>query len=124
MYQPLDLNGRGVVVTGGNGGIGYGMARALLAAGANVAIWGSNAEKTGSARDALAEECGMVRAMGFAGKAAIHPAQIAAINAAFEPTCDERMLAQRILAAAPDGVGVLDGKMIDIAMVRWARRIA
>lgn len=76
------------------------------------------------APDALAEECGTVRAMGFAGKAAIHPAQIAAINAAFEPTPDERVLARRILAAAPDGVGVLDGKMIDIAMVRWARRIA
>ena len=38
MYSPFDLTGRGVVVTGGNGGIGYGMARALLAAGASVAI--------------------------------------------------------------------------------------
>ena len=40
MYRPFDLQGRGVVVTGGNGGIGLGMARALLASGANVAIWG------------------------------------------------------------------------------------
>jgi NAD(P)-dependent dehydrogenase (short-subunit alcohol dehydrogenase family) len=31
---PFDLSGRGVVITGGNGGIGYGMARALLASGA------------------------------------------------------------------------------------------
>jgi NAD(P)-dependent dehydrogenase (short-subunit alcohol dehydrogenase family) len=38
MYTPFDLAGRGVVITGGNGGIGYGMARALLAAGASVAI--------------------------------------------------------------------------------------
>jgi NAD(P)-dependent dehydrogenase (short-subunit alcohol dehydrogenase family) len=37
VYQPFDLAGRGVMVTGGNGGIGYGMARALLAAGAEVA---------------------------------------------------------------------------------------
>lgn len=58
MYQPFDLAGRGVVVTGGNGGIGYGMARALLAAGAKVAIWGSNADKTQAARAALAQECG------------------------------------------------------------------
>jgi NAD(P)-dependent dehydrogenase (short-subunit alcohol dehydrogenase family) len=57
MYQPFDLAGRGVVVTGGNGGIGYGMARALLAAGAKVAIWGSNPEKTESARASLAAEC-------------------------------------------------------------------
>src|SRR4051812_39274385 len=58
MYQPFDLSGRGVVVTGGNGGIGYGMARALLASGASVAIWGSNPEKTEGAKAALAQECG------------------------------------------------------------------
>lgn len=58
MYQPFDLSGRGAVVTGGNGGIGYGMARALLAAGAHVSIWGSRAEKTEAARAALAAECG------------------------------------------------------------------
>jgi len=58
MYAPFNLEGRGVVVTGGNGGIGYGMARALLAAGARVAIWGSNPEKTERARASLAQECG------------------------------------------------------------------
>ena len=46
MYSPFDLGGQGVVITGGNGGIGLGFARALLAAGAKVAIWGSNAAKT------------------------------------------------------------------------------
>lgn len=56
-YAPFDLGGRGVVVTGGNGGIGYGMARALLAAGARVAIWGSNPEKTRKAHESLAAEC-------------------------------------------------------------------
>ncbi len=58
MYAPFDLTGRGIVVTGGNGGIGYGMARALLASGASVAIWGSNADKTQRARASLAEACG------------------------------------------------------------------
>jgi citrate lyase beta subunit len=71
----------------------------------------------------LAAECRRSRALGFYGKAAIHPAQLEAIGYGFAPTSEERDLAQRILAAAPDGVGVLDGKMIDIAMVRWARRI-
>ncbi|HYF57694.1 MAG TPA: SDR family oxidoreductase [Burkholderiaceae bacterium] len=56
MYTPFDLSGRGVVVTGGNGGIGYGMARALLAAGASVAIWGSNPDKTAKAKASLAAE--------------------------------------------------------------------
>ena len=57
MYSPFDLSGHGAVVTGGNGGIGLGMARALLAAGARVAIWGSNAEKTARACEQLAGEC-------------------------------------------------------------------
>ncbi|MDP1691117.1 MAG: SDR family oxidoreductase [Burkholderiaceae bacterium] len=58
MYTPFDLSGQAAVVTGGNGGIGLGMARALLASGATVAIWGSNPEKTGRARAQLAAECG------------------------------------------------------------------
>lgn len=73
--------------------------------------------------DALRKDCDGGRALGFYGKAAIHPSQLAAIAAAYQPTEAERAFAARILAAAPDGVGVLDGKMIDIAMVRWARRI-
>jgi NAD(P)-dependent dehydrogenase (short-subunit alcohol dehydrogenase family) len=58
MPNPFDLSGRGAVITGGNGGIGLGMAHALLAAGAKVAIWGSRAEKTENARATLAAECG------------------------------------------------------------------
>ncbi len=58
MYTPFDLSGHGAVVTGGNGGIGYGMARALLAAGASVAIWGSRPDKTENARTSLAADCG------------------------------------------------------------------
>ena len=58
MYQPFDLSGRTAIVTGGNGGIGYGMASALLASGAAVAIWGSNAEKTERAQAQLLAECG------------------------------------------------------------------
>jgi NAD(P)-dependent dehydrogenase (short-subunit alcohol dehydrogenase family) len=58
MYQPFDLSGKGALVTGGNGGIGLGMARGLLMAGATVAIWGSNGEKTARARQQLAHDCG------------------------------------------------------------------
>jgi NAD(P)-dependent dehydrogenase (short-subunit alcohol dehydrogenase family) len=56
MYTPFDLTGRTAVVTGGNGGIGLGMAQALLASGASVAIWGSNPEKTANAKATLAAE--------------------------------------------------------------------
>lgn len=58
MYTPFDLTGRCAVITGGNGGIGLGMARALLASGASVAIWGSNPEKTARARAELAATAG------------------------------------------------------------------
>ncbi|MCU0258692.1 MAG: SDR family oxidoreductase, partial [Solirubrobacteraceae bacterium] len=57
--------GRTAVVTGGNGGIGYGMADAMLAAGASVAIWGSRAEKTEKARAALAAAHGASRVHAF-----------------------------------------------------------
>ena len=35
MYPAFDLTGRAAIVTGGNGGIGYGMAAALLASEAS-----------------------------------------------------------------------------------------
>ena len=56
MYKPFDLTGKSAVVTGGNGGIGLGMARALLQSGARVAIWGSNPDKTAAAVDALKDD--------------------------------------------------------------------
>lgn len=41
----FSLTGKTVLVTGGNGGIGLGFARGLVAHGANVVIWGTNADK-------------------------------------------------------------------------------
>jgi 2-dehydro-3-deoxy-D-gluconate 5-dehydrogenase len=50
---PFDLSGRVAVVTGGNGGIGLGMARGLAAAGATVVLAARNAEKGEAAASAL-----------------------------------------------------------------------
>jgi NAD(P)-dependent dehydrogenase (short-subunit alcohol dehydrogenase family) len=48
------LDGRVAVVTGGNGGIGFGLAAALLDAGAVVDIWGRDEAKTAGALERLA----------------------------------------------------------------------
>ena len=56
----FDLTGRVAVVTGGNGGIGLGIAQALAAAGCNVSIWGRNAEKNKSAAATMAGSPGKV----------------------------------------------------------------
>ncbi len=48
-FQPFDLSGRVVLITGGNGGIGLGMAKGLAQAGAEVCIWGTNAAKNDKA---------------------------------------------------------------------------
>ena len=51
----FDLTGKVAVVTGGNGGIGLGMAKGLASAGASIVIAARNAEKAGAAMDELGE---------------------------------------------------------------------
>jgi citrate lyase subunit beta / citryl-CoA lyase len=67
------------------------------------------------------------RRQGFAGKMAIHPAQVAPIHAAFSPSAAEVEWADRVLAAfsASPGAGAvsLDGRMLDRPHVRQAERI-
>ena len=54
MTKPaFDLTGKVALVTGGNGGIGLGMADAMAAAGASIAIWGTNADKNAAAIEQL-----------------------------------------------------------------------
>ena len=49
----FDLTGKVAVVTGGNGGIGLGMARGLARAGAGIAVVGRNEEKSARAAQSL-----------------------------------------------------------------------
>lgn len=75
----------------------------------------------------LARRCAEARRDGFSAKMAIHPAQVAVINAAFTPTEAAVEQARRIVAAfaAQPGVGVigLDGAMLDRPHLRRAERL-
>ena len=73
--------------------------------------------------DGLKREVAAAKAFGFPSKGAIHPAQVAPINAAMTPGAAEVEKAKHILAANAGGVGVVDGQMIDEAVARKARRI-
>ncbi len=52
-FKPFDLTGKVALVTGGNGGIGFGMVEALAQAGADIVIWGSNPAKNADAAEKL-----------------------------------------------------------------------
>ena len=70
----------------------------------------------------LRREAAAAVALGFNAKAAIHPTQIGAINAALTPSADAVTRARAILAESTKGVGTVDGEMIDEAVARKARR--
>jgi (S)-citramalyl-CoA lyase len=71
----------------------------------------------------LREETGRAVALGFEAKAAIHPNQIAIINAALTPTEAAVAKARAIIAENAKGVGTVGGEMIDEAVARKARRV-
>lgn len=77
--------------------------------------------------DGLKLEARAAASEGFTGKLAIHPAQIAAINAAFTPSPDEIAHAQAIVdafSAEPDaGVLSVAGKMVDRPHLVQAQRV-
>ncbi len=75
--------------------------------------------------EGLREECRRVQALGFTGKAAIHPKQLAVVNEVFTPDAQRIAWARRVIEAfegAPDGLVVLDGKLVEAPVVRSASR--
>ncbi|MDQ6774259.1 MAG: CoA ester lyase [Candidatus Dormibacteraeota bacterium] len=77
--------------------------------------------------DRLRREAKEARALGYAGKLCIHPAQVPVVNEAFSPAPAEVERSRRLLAAhaaalaAHEGVFVFEGRMIDAPLVRQAR---
>jgi NAD(P)-dependent dehydrogenase (short-subunit alcohol dehydrogenase family) len=52
-YSPFNLAGKVALITGGNGGIGLGMADAMAQSGADIVIWGTNEDKNRAAEASL-----------------------------------------------------------------------
>jgi citrate lyase subunit beta/citryl-CoA lyase len=79
--------------------------------------------------DRLAEETRFAGQLGYDGKMAIHPAQVAVINEAFTPDDEEVEWAERVLEARDDaeadgrGVFRVDDEMIDAPLIARAERI-
>jgi NAD(P)-dependent dehydrogenase (short-subunit alcohol dehydrogenase family) len=59
----FDLTGHVALVTGGNSGIGLGMAHGLARSGADVCLWGTNEERNAAAVEGLAQHGTRVRAL-------------------------------------------------------------
>lgn len=73
--------------------------------------------------DGLAASCRDGRNAGFLGRAAIHPAQLPVIAAAYAPTDAELAAARDLLARESAGAAALpDGRFVDEAILRTARR--
>ncbi|MDP6474111.1 MAG: CoA ester lyase [Alphaproteobacteria bacterium] len=75
--------------------------------------------------EGLRSEARLAQRMGFTGKAAIHPVQVAPINEVFSPDAETVEFARRVIEAyeqSAAGVALLDGKVVEMPVVRAMRR--
>jgi citrate lyase subunit beta/citryl-CoA lyase len=79
--------------------------------------------------EGLEREAALARSLGFGGKVCIHPAQVETINRVFTPSEAELEWARRVLEAYREalregrGAVALDGKMVDMPIVKRAERL-
>ena len=75
--------------------------------------------------DGLEREARAAAALGFTGKAAIHPDQIPVVNEVFSPSAEEIERARRIVAAFQEsdtGLLMVDGELIELPVLRTMHR--
>jgi NAD(P)-dependent dehydrogenase (short-subunit alcohol dehydrogenase family) len=113
MYKPFDLAGKVALVTGGNGGIGLGMAEALAEAGADLCLWGTNARKNEAAKTRLVTTGRRVEAL------AVDVADESAVEAAMAESV--KRLGRVDACFANAGVSGRAKSMFDLDGKEWRR---
>ncbi len=79
--------------------------------------------------DGLRKDAAVARDMGYTGKFAIHPSQVETINELFSPLPEDVAYARRVMEAWRDaeangrGSLALDGKMVDVPVVKRAQNL-
>ena len=73
--------------------------------------------------DAFRADAESGRDLGYSGKICIHPRQVALAHAVFTPGEAEIAAARKVVEAARNGVGIVDGMMVDAAHLRAAQQV-
>jgi NAD(P)-dependent dehydrogenase (short-subunit alcohol dehydrogenase family) len=110
MALEIDLDGRVAIVTGGSSGIGAGVAQALAAAGASVAIVGRDAGRLGAVASRIGAEGGAAEAVVSDLRAPDSAKEIVAATVARLGRIDALVHAAGIFLLAPpeDSLSLLD----------------
>ena len=112
-YEPMNLSGKVALVTGGNSGIGLGMAQAMAEAGVDVCIWGTNPAKN---------EVALAQLEATGAKAAAMICDVsdeAAVEASFAATVEQFGKVDGVYANA--GIGGNGTPFIDLPTEEWRR---
>ncbi len=112
-YLPFNLTGKVALITGGNGGIGLGMAEGIAQAGGDVCIWGTNAEKNAAALAQLRKHGSRVSAQ------LCDVANADAVKCAFEESL--RVHGRIDACFANAGIGGRGGAFHDMSVDEWRR---
>lgn len=112
-YAPFNLAGKVSLVTGGNRGIGLGMAEALAQSGSDVVIWGSNADRNAAAAETLKAHGGKVHAQ------TVNVADEAAVVAAMAESISVMGRVDTVIANA--GIGGSAPSFSEMTTENWRR---
>jgi NAD(P)-dependent dehydrogenase (short-subunit alcohol dehydrogenase family) len=115
-FAPFDLTGKVALITGGNSGIGLGMAEGIAQAGGDVCIWGTNRDKNTAAVEQLA---------GYGTRVSAHVCDVAdgdAVATAFAATLDTHGRVDGCFANA--GIGGRGQAFDQMPFDEWRRVIS